>query len=142
MLSAALPIPLATTGLAHAPWRPLAAGASVMSGRAGLLSLCELPDDDLAAAFAAEARRRQSRVERGRPGQPPPVPPSPEGAGVVREVVLRDGKAVSIPRRPPPPNFDEQGGNRLSIAGLVFGGALTLVTLGLLLAIATADAGV
>jgi hypothetical protein len=110
--------------------------------RLGVVELAEGGDegrDELAAAFAAEALRRKSSSGAGSARSSDKQPFAETG---IREVVLRDGQPVAIPRRPPPPTFGEQGGARPSTAGLAFGALLTLGSIGLLLAIANADAGV
>mmetsp|Transcript_9403 Transcript_9403/g.30113 ORF Transcript_9403/g.30113 Transcript_9403/m.30113 type:complete len:152 (-) Transcript_9403:633-1088(-) len=93
--------------------------------------------DELASAFSAEALRRKSAsssAARSSNGQP-------FAETGIREVVLRDGQPIAIPRRPPPPSVGQQGGALLSTVGLAFGALLTVGSLGLLLAIANADAG-
>jgi len=100
----------------------------------------EEPSDSLASAFAAEAQRRKAASDAGQRGDRASEE-RPFGETGIREVVLRDGQLVAIPRRPPPATYEEQGGTRPSVVGLAFGALLTLASVGLLLAISGADAG-
>jgi hypothetical protein len=119
----------------HAPSTGCSRAKPSIRQRLGVVELGE--SDELASAFAAEALRRKSApssAARSSDGQP-------FAETGIREIVLRDGQPVAIPRRPPPPTSGEQGGARLSTVGLAFGALLTLGTLALLLAISSADAG-
>ena len=87
----------------------------------------------LSAAFTAEAARRQGRTNEEVTG---------DGSGVVREVVLRDGKPVSIPRRAPPPpasTMQDEALGLLATPQFLFGCLISVGSLALIIAIAAAD---
>ena len=104
-----------------------------------------LADDDLAAEFAAEQRRRELRPTEAAIKEEPDeeTPRSDEPFTGIKEIVLGDdGRPRAIPRRPAPPpaaTQQEEVAELLQSPLFFFGTAMSVGALGLLLAIAGAD---
>ena len=103
----------------------------------------DTPGEDgasLSSSFAAELARRQDGQQAGAPTQASSVTEEPFTG--VREIVVRDGVPTAIPKRPAPPPASTMGDevadllvNPQFLAGCV----VSLGTLAVFLAIASAD---
>lgn len=127
--------------VATAAWSAPAGGHSMAVRSRSRSAVCMDQPDELSVAFADEVRRRQQSglaPEAGSAGEPQ------EPFTGIREIVLRDGAPVSIPRRPPPPPASTMGdevSNLLQNPGFLFGCLVSAASLALFLAISAADAG-
>mmetsp|Transcript_2997 Transcript_2997/g.5857 ORF Transcript_2997/g.5857 Transcript_2997/m.5857 type:complete len:190 (-) Transcript_2997:819-1388(-) len=134
--------------------------------RQGSLKMCSsdpperpMPNQNgisLESQFAAEVLRRSNTQESSSSTGVNPKPGEPDGPATAaaseeiarvqfqgaREIILRKGEPVSVPRRPPPTplEMEESIRGRISTSGLLLGGTLTVCTLFLLISIGMADA--
>lgn len=98
--------------------------------------------ESLEAQFARIAQARAAGSESAPPDPTARDLPAgqPEKFNGIREIVLVDGKPVSVPRRAAPEvSLESQLRERISVTGLLFGSVLSLISLAFFFAIAGAD---
>lgn len=102
--------------------------------------------ESLEAQFARIARERAAGTQTPPPSPvreplPPPTPAGqPEKFDGIREIILVDGKPVSVPKRVAPEvSLEGQLRERISVTGILFGSVLTLISIAFFFAIAGAD---